>query len=89
APFAQAAGCGDKTTKIDVPDRDRNDGSRVQLEFPAGCKAPIELIKVDGGGHTLPGARARSDRGQPVGARNNDIDTARMLFNFFMKGRGG
>lgn len=89
APFAHAASCSDKITKIDLPDRDRNDGSRVQLEFPTGCKAPIELVKVDGGGHTLPGARARSDRGQPVGARNGDIDTARILFNFFMKGRGG
>ena len=89
APFAAAAACGDKTTKIDVADRDRNDGSRVQLEFRVGCKAPIELVRIDGGGHTLPGARARADRGQPVGARNGDIDTARVLVDFFLKGRGG
>ncbi len=89
APFAAAAGCGDKSTKVDLPDRDRDDGSRVQLEILSGCKAPIELIKVDGGGHTLPGARAFSDRGQPVGARNGDVDTARVLMDFFLKGRGG
>lgn len=88
APFMTAAGCSDKVTKVDVPDRDRNDGSRVQLEFPVGCKAPVELVKIDGGGHTLPGTKAMSDRGQPVGARNGDVDTARMLIQFFLKGRG-
>ncbi len=55
----------------------------------AGCKAPVELVKIEGGGHTLPGTRPVSDRGQPVGARNGDIDTARFLLDFFLKGRGG
>ena len=55
------------------------------LDRPTFC----QLIKVDGGGHTLPGARAFSDRGQPVGARNGDVDTARVLMDFFLKGRGG
>ena len=89
APFAAAAGCSEKTTKIDIADRDRNDGSRVHLELPTGCKAPIELVRIDGGGHTLPGARPIADRGQPVGARNGDIDTTRVLLDFFLKGRGG
>lgn len=89
APFAAAAGCSDKTTTVDVPDRDRNDGSRVHLDFMAGCKTPVEMIRVDGGGHTLPGSRPVADRGQPVGARNGDIDTARALLDFFFKGRGG
>ncbi|HMN71186.1 MAG TPA: phospholipase [Rhodoblastus sp.] len=88
APFAAAADCSGKSTTVDVPDRDRNDGSRVHLEFMSGCKAPTELVKVDGGGHTLPGARPITDRGQPVGARNGDIDTARLLLDFFLKGRG-
>lgn len=89
APFAAAAGCGDKTTRIDVADRDPNDGSRVQVELYAGCKVPVELVRIEGGGHTLPGTRPLSDRGQPVGARNGDIDTARFLMNFFLKGRAG
>lgn len=89
APFAAAAGCADKMTKVEVPDRDPNDGSRVQLEFRADCKAPIEMVKIEGGGHTLPGARPSVDRGQPVGARNGDIDTARLLLDFFRRGRGG
>ena len=88
APFMAIAGCSDKMSKVDVPDRDKNDGSRVQLEFPAGCKAPVELVRIDGGGHTLPGMRPISDRGQPVGARNGDIDAARLLIHFFLKGRG-
>ena len=89
APFTAAAGCGDKTTRVDVADRDPNDGSRVQIEIFSGCKAPVELVKIEGGGHTLPGSRPISDRGQPVGARNGDIDTARFLMDFFLKGRAG
>lgn len=89
APFLAAAGCSDKATRFDVADRDPNDGSRVQVELYAGCKAPVELVRIEGGGHTLPGTRPLSDRGQPVGARNGDIDTARFLMKFFLKGRAG
>ncbi|MFV0279584.1 MAG: alpha/beta hydrolase family esterase [Rhodoblastus sp.] len=90
APFVAAAGCNDKVGKVDIPDRDRKDGSRVQLELPGGCKAPVELVKVDGGGHTLPGVRPLAgDRGQAVGARNGDIDTTRLLLDFLLKGRRG
>ena len=82
APFAKAAGCTGKPVKIDVADRDPNDGSRVQIETQQGCKAPVELVRIEGGGHTLPGRRRIGERGLAVGAHNNDIDAARVLLDF-------
>lgn len=85
APFEAAADCGKARATEDMPDKDPKDGSRVYVERPQGCKAPIEFYRVEGGGHVLPGRPARADRGVVVGARNNDIDTARVLMEFFRR----
>lgn len=88
APFAQAAGCSGGRTVVEARDRDRNDGSRVQIGVLQGCKAPVELVKVEGGGHTLPGRPRAGDRGQPVGARNNDVNTTQIVLDFFRRAGG-
>ena len=82
--FAKAAGCSaaDRTTST-LPDRDPNDGSRVFLDRVKACRAPIELLRIEGGGHTIPGRRTVSNRGAVVGAQNNDIDSGRLVFEFF------
>lgn len=81
-PFATAAQCNGERTKSEVPDRDPNDGSRIIVEKFSGCKSIVELVRVDGGGHTLPGRPVRSDRGAPVGAQNNDVSTPRVIWDF-------
>ena len=81
-PFIAAAQCSGERTKVDLPDRDPNDGSRVSIDKFSGCKVNVELIRVTGGGHTLPGRPAAQDRGVPVGALNNDISTPRVLWDF-------
>ena len=45
--------------------------------------------EVEGGGHTIPGRRTPSSRGAAVGAQNNDIDSARMIFDFFKRAVSG
>ncbi len=85
APFAAAADCGKTHSTDELPNKDANDGSRVVVEKFQGCKAPVELYRIVGGGHALPGRPARSDRGAAIGARNNDIDTARVLVDFFRR----
>ncbi len=85
APFAMAASCGPERTKQEAPDRDPADGSRVIFERLNGCKVPVELARVDGGGHTLPGRPARADRGVVVGAQNNDVNTPRVLWDFVQR----
>ena len=84
-PFIKAAKCSEQITRQDLPDRDPNDGSRVILEKYAACSAPIELLRIEGGGHTIPGRRTPSSRGAAVGAQNNDIDSARAIFDFFKR----
>jgi polyhydroxybutyrate depolymerase len=84
APFASADGCASTPRAVStLSDRDPNDGSRVTVERYAGCKAPVELVRVDGGGHTIPGRRTISNRGVAVGAQNNDFDSGRLIFDFF------
>lgn len=85
APFVAAAGCGTARTSSPLPDRDPKDGSRVTIERFSGCKVPVELVRVDGGGHTIPGRPTVSNRGVPVGAQNNDFDAGRLVFDFFKR----
>jgi polyhydroxybutyrate depolymerase len=86
APFAKADGCGDGRTTLALPDRDPKDGTRSYLDKLNGCKAPIELIRIEGGGHTIPGRfSAGTTRGQPVGAHTNDFDAAHIIWDFFRR----
>lgn len=82
--FSTAAQCSGQTSHK-LADRDRNDGSRVTIERGIGCKMPVELVKVEGGGHTIPGRRLSTSRGLPVGAQNQDMDGARMMWDFLLK----
>jgi polyhydroxybutyrate depolymerase len=84
AAFAAANSCATTPRTVSpLPDRDPNDGSRVAVERFTGCKAPVELVRVNGGGHTIPGRRTISNRGVAVGAQNNDFDSGRLIFDFF------
>ena len=87
AVFARAAGCSENRTSAPLADRDRADGTRVTVEKFSGCKAPVEFYRVDGGGHTLPGRWNQADSGVVVGARNNDIDAARVFWDFLSRQR--
>ena len=82
APFAAANDCSAQRTIREFPDRDPADGSRVVMERLNGCKHLVELVRVEGGGHTLPGRPARSDRGQIVGALNKDVNVSRLIAEF-------
>ena len=84
APFKTAAGCGDLAKSVALPDRDPKDQSRVFIETYKNCKVPVELVKVEGGGHSIPGRwRGPTDRGTSPGIHNNDIDASRLIWDFF------
>jgi polyhydroxybutyrate depolymerase len=86
APFAKADGCGDGRITLALPDKDPKDGTRSYVDKLNGCKAPIELIRVEGGGHTIPGRfSAGTTRGQPVGAHTHDFDAAHVIWDFFRR----
>lgn len=48
-------GCDGRTAEEPLEDRDPNDGTRAARIRWLGCRADVELIRIDGGGHTWPG----------------------------------
>jgi polyhydroxybutyrate depolymerase len=85
APFAAAAGCSGRRSRSELADRDKRDRSRAVVEKFAGCKATVELIRIEGGGHTIPGRRRPPSPNRSLGAQNDDIDTAHVIMDFFRR----
>ena len=86
APFVLASACAAQPRAVQaLPDRDPNDGSIIEIERFPGCRTLMELVRVEGGGHTLPGRPSRTDRGVPVGAQNNDANVARLVADFIRR----
>ncbi len=72
--FAKAAGCGTDKTVSQFPHRDPKNATRAYLEKLNGCKVPVELVRIEGGGHTIPGRWKGGERG-PTG-RSHTITTS-------------
>jgi len=88
AIFARAAQCGTTKTVTPFPRRDPKAETQAYLEKFNDCKVPIELVRVEGGGHTVPGRWKGGERGKTVGATNNDFDSTLLIWELFHKARG-
>ena len=86
--FAKAATCGARLPEIGFPNRNPKSGSRAFLDKFEACKVPVELVRIEGGGHTIPGRWSGADSGAAVGAHNVDVDTAKLIFDFFKRLNG-
>jgi polyhydroxybutyrate depolymerase len=84
AVFARAAGCGPDRTSVDVEDRDPDDHTRSQRTTYTRCPPSIgeELITVENGGHTWPGAAQYLPR-VVIGAASRDFSASEALWAFF------
>lgn len=78
--FARSAACSGKAVRIGLPDRDRNDASRVVVERQSGCKARVQLVRIEGGGHFLP---AQALARPALRGRNRDVATTTLITSFF------
>jgi polyhydroxybutyrate depolymerase len=80
-------GCDGRPGRRMMPDRDRRDGSRVVMFYSTDCRgAPVILLRVEGGGHRVPGSPVRDLRfmaERALGEQNNDISTAEVITRFF------
>ena len=86
ARFAAIAGCKGERTAIPYPVRNAKSGTRAILERDTTCKIPVELVKIEGGGHNIPGpGRALTGASGP---HNADVDAARLIFEFFARLKG-
>jgi polyhydroxybutyrate depolymerase len=78
--------CDPVPTVRDLPDLDTGDHSKVTVTAYAdpNGKTEVVLYTVLGGGHTLPGSNI-PNRPRVLGQKNNDIDGAKVIWQFFRK----
>lgn len=88
AIFARAAGCGTAKVVTEFPHRDPKNPTRAYLEKFKGCKVPVELVRIEGGGHSIPGRWKGGERGKLVGPHNYDFNSAALIWDLFRKARG-
>jgi polyhydroxybutyrate depolymerase len=88
AIFAQAAHCEPTKTTTEFPHHDAGNETRAYLVKFDGCKAPVEFVRVEGGGHTIPGRWKGGERGRMMGPANDDFDSALLIWELFRKARG-
>jgi polyhydroxybutyrate depolymerase len=83
AAFARAAGCSGAQPTINEPDIDRDDGSRTR-RTRYSCPAPveIELLTLEGAGHTWPGGPQYLPR-FVIGGTSHDFDGGERIWEFF------
>lgn len=66
-----------------LPDRDPNDGARVErIEFRHRSGADVVLVRVQGGGHTWPGGLQYLPP-RMIGRTSRDVDASELIWDFF------
>tara|TARA_R110002049_G_scaffold285698_4_gene467092 strand:- start:261469 stop:262485 length:1017 start_codon:yes stop_codon:yes gene_type:complete len=77
---------GKESQTTDLPDSDPTDGSTVHLKLWSGGSqgTAVALYRVEGGGHTLPGA-AQYMPESVVGTTNRDINAMETVWKFFIE----
>jgi polyhydroxybutyrate depolymerase len=81
--FARADGCGAALPTVTEPDEDPGDGSRTHVtRFACPAPAEVELITLDGAGHTWPGG-AQYLPAFLIGGVSRDFDGAERIWDFF------
>jgi len=83
--FGKAAGCSGGVTTTVYPDKDTHDGTRAYLDKWNNCQAPVELVRIEGGGHALPGLSSESGQGSGQGLGNGDVNSAKLVWEFFRR----
>jgi polyhydroxybutyrate depolymerase len=79
-------GCTDAVKRVDLPDADPNDDTRVTVASWTTCssRAPVVLYRIAGGGHRVPSLAPGVPLVEPlVGKLNRDFDAAEAIWSFF------
>lgn len=85
ALFGKSANCGDTITTTAFPTKDPHEKTNAYLDKLNGCKVPVELIRIEGGGHTIPGHAGGAASRRANGPHNFDVDAAKLIWAFFRK----
>ncbi len=81
--FGKAAGCAGGMTTTIFPGKDLHDGTRAYLDKLNNCKVPVEAVRIEGGGHALPGLS--SEGGPGHGLAKGEIHSAKLVWDFFRR----
>ncbi len=82
AHWKKAAGCTGPVVTKPLPDRDKSDGARPERISATGCPpgVRIAMIRIHGGGHTVPGRPHRARRlRRLLGHTSMDFDARDMI----------
>ena len=89
--WRQANGCEPGDAAIEaLPDHDPRDGSTV-TRIGSRCPAnfDVQLVRIDGGGHRMPGREADARHPRSVdallGRQNHDVDGPELIWAFFAR----
>lgn len=87
--FGKAAGCHEGRMTTAIPDLDPHDDSRAYVDRLNGCKVPVEVVRVEAGGHSVPGHWPGFRIGPSrMGPHNNDFESAKLIWDFFTQAGG-
>lgn len=86
--FGKAALCGEGKTSTVFLDKDPKDGTHVYLDKLNNCAVPIELVRIEGGGHEMPGLSSEAGTGSGPALSNGDVNSAKLIWDFFRPFRG-
>ena len=82
--WVKAESCVSQPVISELPDTDPSDGTRAREELYGGGRegAVVELIAVEGGGHTWPGG-LQYLRERTIGKTSRDFDASEVIWDFF------
>ena len=82
--WLKADGCAATAAISELPDSDPSDGTRARVELYGGGRegTAVELIAVEGGGHTWPGG-LQYLRERTIGKTSRDFDASEVIWDFF------
>ena len=82
--WVKAGGCVTPPAVTEMTDAEPDDGTRVREELYSGGRegTEVELLAVEGGGHTWPGG-LQYLRERTIGKTCRDIDASRVIWDFF------
>ncbi|MBL8916427.1 MAG: prolyl oligopeptidase family serine peptidase [Archangium sp.] len=81
--LAKKNGCAGEPKLSALPDVDPNDGTKTTLtRYEAGCRAPVNLYVIEGGGHTWPGGWQYAME-KLIGKTSRDLNASEASWAFF------
>ncbi|HUZ91361.1 MAG TPA: phospholipase [Methylocella sp.] len=81
--FSKAAGCAGSATTTVFPNKDPREGTRAYLDKLNNCKVPVELVRIEGGSHALPGPSGEGGANFGEGFSYGVVNSARLVWDFF------